>query len=73
MVRKSPIKIKKYKKMKDLKKLQKKVNKFSEEVKEEIYGICEQLQYIDSSRFSYNIDRLEQFRKELNEFKIQNQ
>jgi polyhydroxyalkanoate synthesis regulator phasin len=48
--------------------LQEIVNKFQEEIKEKIYEICEGLEYKESSVFSYNIDRLEHFVKELNEF-----
>ena len=50
--------------------LQKKVAKQIEKLKNEIYSICENLDYQNSSRFSYNIDRLEQFNNELQEFKI---
>lgn len=57
---------------KKLKKIQKKSNKFADKMKEEIYSLCEMMNYQDSSRFSYNIDRLEQFIKEINEFKLSN-
>jgi hypothetical protein len=57
---------------KKLIKLQAKVNKFNEKMKQEIYALCEKMQYQDSSRFSYNIDRLEAFTRELNDFKILN-
>lgn len=50
--------------------LQKKVAKQTEKLKNEIYSICENLDYQNSSRFSYNIDRLEQFNNELQNFKI---
>lgn len=50
--------------------LQKKVAKQTEKLKNEIYSICEHLDYRNSSRFSYNIDRLEQFNNELQDFKI---
>ena len=50
--------------------LQKKVAKQTEKLKNEFYSICENLDYQNSSRFSYNIDRLEQFNNELQEFKI---
>jgi thermostable 8-oxoguanine DNA glycosylase len=49
--------------------LQEIVNKFQDEVKEKIYEICEGLGYKESSVFSYNIDRLEQFVNGINEFK----
>jgi len=58
-------------------KLNKKIEKLKikneirvEKMKNEIYEICEQLDYKNSSRFSYNIDRIELFLKELKEFKI---
>ena len=50
--------------------LQNKVAKQTEKLKNEIYSICENLDYQNSSRFSYNIDRLEQFNNELQNFKI---
>ena len=50
--------------------LQNKVAKQTEKLKNEIYSICENLDYQNSSRFSYNIDRLEQFENELQDFKI---
>ena len=50
--------------------LKNKVAKQTEKLKNEIYSICENLDYQNSSRFSYNIDRLEQFNNELQDFKI---
>ena len=50
--------------------LQKKVAKQTEKLKNEIYSICETLDYKNSSLFSYNIDRLEQFNNDLQNFKI---
>ena len=50
--------------------LQKKVAKQTEKLKNDILSICENLDYQNSSRFSYNIDRLEQFNNELQDFKI---
>jgi hypothetical protein len=50
--------------------LQKKVAKQTEKLTLEIQSICEKLDYHNSSCFSYNIDRLEQFNRELQEFKI---
>ena len=50
--------------------LQNKVAKQTEKLKNEIYSICENLDYHNSSRLSYNIDRLEQFNNELQDFKI---
>jgi len=52
--------------------LQKKVAKQTEKLTLEIQSICENLDYHNSSTFSYNIDRLEQFNKGLQEFKIIN-
>jgi hypothetical protein len=48
------------------------VTEISEDLQIKIYNICENLDYTNSSRFSYNIDRLKQFAKELNDFKITN-
>lgn len=53
-----------------LKSIQKKSNDFAEKIELEIYELCENLDYQNSSKFSYNIDRLRLFLKELNEFKI---
>lgn len=50
--------------------LQKKVAKLTAKLETEIYGICEGLDYHNSSRFSYNIDRLKQFNNDLQEFQI---
>ena len=55
---------------KKIEKLQRKAVKFQEQMNNEIYGICEGLDYTNSSRFSYNIDRLKQFIEGLNNFKI---
>ncbi len=55
---------------KKLKSIQKKSNDFAEKMEIEIYSLCENLNYQDSSRFSYNIDRLRLFLNELNDFKI---
>ena len=52
--------------------LQKKVAKQTEKLTLEIQAICESLDYQNSSKFSYNIDRLEQFNDDLQEFKIRN-
>lgn len=51
-------------------KLQKKALKFQEKMNNEIHEICEGLDYSNSSRFSYNIDRLKEFTEQLNNFKI---
>jgi hypothetical protein len=50
--------------------LKEKVNSIKAELENEIYEICEQLDYVDSSVFSYNIDNLKRFSNNLNEFKI---
>ena len=50
--------------------LKEKVNIIKAELENEIYEICEQLDYVDSSVFSYNIDNLKRFSNNLNEFKI---
>lgn len=55
-----------------LKKLKDKVNKLSEKLESEIRGICEMSDYRDSSTFSYNIDRLNNFTRHLNEFEFTN-
>jgi polyhydroxyalkanoate synthesis regulator phasin len=53
----------------ELEELQKEVNEISEKWMSQIYGICEKLDYKNSSNFSYNVDRLKRFVEELNEFK----
>ena len=50
--------------------LQKKVAAQTEKLKTNIQSICEMLDYKNSSNFSYNVDRLEQFNKELQNFQI---
>ena len=57
---------------KKLEKLQRKALKFQEKMKGQLCELCEQMQFQDGSRFSYNIDRLEHFTKELNNFEILN-
>jgi hypothetical protein len=61
----------------DTKKLEKKIqalkNKVAKQVENlnsEIYTICENMDYQNSSRFSYNIDKLKQFNEYLQEFQI---
>jgi len=51
-------------------KLQKKALNFQEKMNNDIYEICEGLDYANSSRFSYNIDRLKEFTEQLTDFKI---
>ncbi len=50
--------------------LQKKVAKQTESLKLQMQSICENLDYHNSSRFSYNIDKLEIFNVEIQEFKV---
>lgn len=52
--------------------LQKKVAKQTEILKEQIYNICDKLDYKNSSNFSYNVDRLEQFNNNLQGFTLIN-
>jgi|LakMenE01Jun11ns_1017448.scaffolds.fasta_scaffold8758954_2 hypothetical protein len=52
--------------------LQNKIAKQTEKLTTEIQSICEQLDYQNSSCFSYNIDRLKQFNEGLQDFKIIN-
>ena len=52
--------------------LKNKMNKLTMLLKEEILATCETMQYKDSSRFSYNIDRLEQLNNELQNFELLN-
>ena len=56
---------------KKLKSIQKKSNDFAEKMELKIYSLCENLDYQNSSRMSYNIHLLRLFIKELNEFEIQ--
>lgn len=53
--------------------LQREVSELTEQLEDKIYSICEKLDYQNSSRFSYNIDRLREFNKGLQEFKPINQ
>lgn len=53
-----------------IKQLQREVNEKAEIWIEQMFGICEKLDYHNSSIFSYNIDRLSQFVKELQDFNI---
>jgi hypothetical protein len=47
-----------------------KIEKLTQKLKLEVYEICENLDYHNSSVFSYNVDRLEQLNKEVQEFNI---
>jgi hypothetical protein len=51
----------------ELEDLKKEVNEISEKWIDQIYGICEKLDYHKSSAFSYHVDRLKKFVEELNE------
>jgi hypothetical protein len=53
-------------------KLQIKMDLQTQKIAREIQSICDKLGYQDGSRFSYNIDRIERFNKELQEFKLLN-
>ena len=50
--------------------LKEKVISLQSELENDIYSICEQMKYLDSGNFSYNIDRLRQFVNGLNEFEL---
>ena len=47
-----------------------KMEKQTQNIKDQIYSICEELDYKNSSVFSYNIDRIEHFNKEIQEFNL---
>jgi len=55
---------------KKLKKLKKLASEFTENAENQIYGLCEILDYKKASQFSILIDRLKQFNKDLNDFKL---
>lgn len=57
---------------KEIEALKIKVAEQTELLTEQIRTICESLKYQDSSRFSYNIDRLEEFNRNLQEFEMLN-
>lgn len=57
---------------KKVERLQKKVAKLTEKLILEIQGICENMDYHNSSNFSYNIDRIKQFNEGLQSFKPHN-
>jgi polyhydroxyalkanoate synthesis regulator phasin len=46
------------------------VEKLEAKMKEKISSICNKLDYKNSSVFSYNNDRIQQFAKEVKDFKI---
>jgi len=52
--------------------IKEKSNLFAEQMKNEISEFCNQLDYKQSGVFSFNIDRLERFISELNEFELKN-
>jgi hypothetical protein len=55
---------------KKIQELKNKVENLKSELETEIYEICENLDYINSSNFSYNIDRLKQFTDGLINFEL---
>ena len=55
---------------KKIQELKKKVENLKSELESEIYEICENLDYHNSSNFSYNIDRLKQFTDGLKNFEL---
>jgi len=55
-----------------LKAIKEKSNLFAEQMKNEIYEFCNQLDYKQSGVFSFNADRLEHFIIELNKFELKN-
>jgi hypothetical protein len=56
--------------MKKIIKFKEKMDKLTQKLENEMYGICETLKYHDSSRFSYNIDRIRMLNKKIQEFEI---
>lgn len=56
---------------KKLNSIKKQSNVFAEKMKDEILGLCQELDYKNSSNLSHRIDRLNLFVDELNEFEIQ--
>lgn len=50
--------------------LKEKVTKMIPEIENEIYEICESLNYTNSSKFSYNIDNFRRFTEYLLSFEI---
>ena len=50
--------------------LQVKIDKQTQKIKEQVCSICGKLDYVNGSRFNYNIDRIEHLNRELQEFKI---
>jgi hypothetical protein len=55
---------------KKIQELKNKVENLKSELENEIYEICENLDYHNSSNFSYNIDRLKQFTDGLINFEL---
>lgn len=53
---------------KKIERFKKKVNKITEKLEIECYSICENLDYKNSSLFSYNIDKIREFRNHVNSF-----
>jgi hypothetical protein len=57
---------------KKIQELKNKVENLKSELQTEIYEICENLDYVNASNFSYNIDRLKQFTDGLINFEYRN-
>ena len=55
---------------KKLKKIKKLSSEFQNKIEDEIYGLCEILDYKKSSQLSYSIDRIRLFINELNDFNL---
>lgn len=55
---------------KRIQRLQVKMDLQTQKIKDQVSSICGKLDYVNGSRFSYNIDRIEHFNRELQEFKI---
>ena len=47
-----------------------KMEKQTQNMKDQVYSICEKLDYVNSSLFSYNIDRISTLNKEIQEFTL---
>ena len=47
-----------------------KMEKQTQNMKDQVYSICEKLDYVNSSLFSYNIDRISTLNKEIQEFNL---
>lgn len=56
--------------MKKLENFKKKVNKIADRLENDVYAICETLDYVNSSKFSYNIDRIRELKRAINDFEL---